>query len=76
MTSNGKVLIWDAEDQAMRLSRETYSQLSDSIRYDEEVGDYYRSIESQKITGYIHGRTGLITTDVGKFEAWLERVER
>lgn len=76
MISNGKVVAWDAEDRCMATSRENYSELSDALRYDEEVGDYYRSIESRKITGYIHDRTGIITTDVAKFEKWLESIER
>lgn len=66
---------WDAKKIDMVSSREEYEELRNSLEYDEEVGDYYRHTETRRITGYIHERTGLVTTDVRKFEKWLRKVE-
>lgn len=66
---------YSPKDLAMVASREEYEELRHSFEYDEEVGDYYRHNETRRVSGYIHERTGLITTDIRKFEKWLKKVE-
>ena len=66
---------YSPKDRAMVASREKYEALHNSIEYDEEFGSYYRGVEVQRVSGYIHERTGLITTDIRKFEKWLKKVE-
>lgn len=66
---------YSPKDLAMVASREKYEELRHVFEYDEEVGDYYRHNETQRVSGYIHERTGLITTDIRKFEKWLKKVE-
>lgn len=66
---------WSPKDLGLVESREEYEVLHNLIEYDEEVGDYYRHNETRGVSGYIHERTGLITTDIRKFEKWLKKVE-
>lgn len=66
---------YSPKDLAMVASREKYEALHNSIEYDELDGGYYRGTTVQKVSGYIHDRTGLITTDIRKFEKWLKKVE-
>lgn len=66
---------YSPKDLAMVESREKYGVLHNRIEYDEEFGSYYRGTEVQRVYGYIHERTGLITTDIRKFEKWLKKVE-
>jgi hypothetical protein len=70
-----KIRYWDGKSMDMVSSREQYEELRHPLEYDEEVGDYYRHTETQRVTSYIHERTGIVTTDVRKFEKWLRKVE-
>lgn len=67
--------VWKADYSEQYPSREKYESLHNGLEYDEEVGDYYTHTESRRVSGYIHERTGLITTDIRKFEKWLKKVE-
>lgn len=66
---------YSPKDLAMVASREKYEELYEHVSYSAEVGDYWGSTETQRVPGYIHERTGLITTDIRKFEKWLKKVE-
>lgn len=66
---------WNADYSEQVESRDKYEVLHTPVEYDEEVGDYYRTTESRRVTGYIHDRTGIITTDIRKFEKWLRKIE-
>lgn len=66
---------WNANTLEMSTSRDKYEELHSPVEYDEVVGDYYRCTETRRVTGYLHERTGLITTDIRKFEKWLKKVE-
>lgn len=66
---------WNAEELEMSTSREEYTELRQAVEYDETVGDYYRVRETRSVPGYIHDRTGLMLTDIAKFETWLSKIE-
>lgn len=66
---------YSPKDLAMVGSREKYEELRAPLEYIEEVGGRYTHNEIRKAWGYIHERTGLITTDIRKFEKWLKKVE-
>lgn len=66
---------WNPENLRSEESREKYEVLHSRLEYDKEYGSYYRGTEVRTVPGYIHERTGLITTDIRKFEKWLKKVE-
>lgn len=66
---------WKKDYSEQVTSRERYEELRSPFEYIEEVGDYYSHNEIRSAWGYIHERTGLVTTDIRKFEKWLKKVE-
>lgn len=71
-----KKTYWHPETGLFADSEEEYTELHDVLEYSEEVGDYYRHTERRSLTAYVHDRTGLVTTNIEKFEEWLKKVER
>lgn len=66
---------YSPKDLAMVSSREKYEVLRNSIEYDEAYESGGGGFNVVWVNGYIHERTGLITTDIRKFEKWLKKVE-
>lgn len=63
-----KIDYWDAESLSMVSSREDYRELWQSLEWE---SNGVRMVE----VGYLHDRTGLVTSDVQKFESWLHSIE-
>lgn len=70
-----KISYWHPETGIFVDAEEEYTELFHPLEYNEEVGDYYRSTERRSLTAYVHDRTGLVTTNVEKFEEWLRKIE-
>lgn len=66
---------YSPKDLAMVASREKYEELRYSFEYDEAYESWGGGSSVVRVRGYIHERTGLITTDIRKFEKWLKKVE-
>lgn len=53
-----------------------YTTLEVSGGFNSAPGDsLYGRVEHKSMTLYIDEKTGLVTTDVGRFEEWIEGVE-